>query len=189
MTLETLSVEGSGRGGSGPGGAGTESAFGPVPGYVAQRSATGTKTDTALKETPQSISVVGEQQVREQAATSVQEALRYTAGVAAEAYGPSTRGDYPRIRGSDAAIFLDGLRLKDPDVFNEPRPDPYTLSRFEVLRGPASTLYGSSPVGGLINLVSKRPLDVPYTEAGMRFGNYGWKEAFTDSTGRLTEDG
>ncbi|GEL42752.1 ferrisiderophore receptor [Methylorubrum extorquens] len=189
VTLETLSVEGSGRGGSGPGGAGTESAFGPVPSYVAQRSATGTKTDTALKETPQSISVVGEQQVREQAATSVQEALRYTAGVAAEAYGPSTRGDYPRIRGSDAAIFLDGLRLKDPDVFNEPRPDPYTLSRFEVLRGPASTLYGSSPVGGLINLVSKRPLDVPYTEAGVRFGNYGWKEAFTDSTGRLTEDG
>lgn len=185
VTLETLSVAGTGNGS----GAGGESAFGPVPGYAAKRSATGTKTDTPLAETPQSISVVGEQQVREQAATSIQEALRYTPGVVAESYGPSTRGDYPRIRGSDAAIFLDGLRLKDRDSFNEPRPDPYTLSRFEVLRGPASTLYGASPVGGLINLVSKRPQDVPFHEAGVRFGNYGWKEAFTDSTGRLTEDG
>jgi len=68
VTLETLSVAGDGSGV----GTGAESAYGPVPGYVAKRSATGTKTDTPLAETPQSISVVGEQQVREQAATSVQ---------------------------------------------------------------------------------------------------------------------
>ncbi|MEH3119370.1 MAG: TonB-dependent siderophore receptor [Methylorubrum populi] len=194
VTLETLSVEGrsrgQGRAGLSGSGTGAESAFGPVSGYVAKRSATGTKTDTPIAETPQSITVVGEQQIREQAATSVQETLRYAAGVVGEGYGPSTRGDYARVRGSTADIFLDGLRLRDADAsFNEPRPDPYTLSRVEVLRGPAATLYGSSPTGGLVNLISKRPLDVPYSEVGVRFGNFGWKESMVDTTGPLTQDG
>ncbi len=166
-----------------------ESAYGPVPGYIAKRSAAGTKTDTPLKETPQSISVVGEEQVRDQGATSIQEALRYTAGVNADAYGPSTRGNYSIIRGSVADIYLDGLRLTDPGQFNEAQPDPYTLSRFEVLRGPASTLYGSTPTSGLINLVSKLPQDVPYSEVGVRFGSFNRKEALVDTTGRLTDDG
>lgn len=191
VTLDTLSVEGTGRSRVGLSGSspGTESAFGPVQGYIAKRSATATKTDTPIRETPQSISVVGEEQVRDQGATTVQEALRYTAGVASDGYGFSTRGDYPIIRGSNPDIYLDGLRLSDVSQFNETRPEPYTLSRFEVLRGPSSMLYGSSSIAGLINLVSKKPLDVPYSEAGVRFGNFNRKEAFVDSTGRLTEDG
>ena len=168
---------------------GPESAYGPVRGYIATRSATGTKTDTPLKDTPQSISVVTAEQVRDQGATTVQEALRYTPGVFADAFGNDTRGDYPRIRGSDPDIYLDGLRLTDAFQFNEPRPDPYTLSRFEVLRGPASMLYGATSTAGLINLVSKRPYDVEYREIGTQFGNFGWKELRTDMTGRLTEDG
>lgn len=183
VTLETLSVAGDGAG------AGVESAYGPVPGYIAKRSAAGTKTDTPLKETPQSISVVGEEQVRDQSATSVQEALRYTAGVNADAFGPSTRGNYSILRGSLADIYLDGLRFTDPGLFNEAQADPYTLSRFEVLRGPASTLYGSTPTSGLINLVSKLPQDVPFTEVSVRVGNFNRKEALVDSTGRLTDDG
>ncbi|WP_019905565.1 TonB-dependent siderophore receptor [Methylobacterium sp. 77] len=181
VTLDTLSVVGAGQG--------VESAYGPVQGYIAKRSAAGTKTDALLKETPQSISVVGEEQVRDQAATTIQEALRYTAGVNADAYGPSTRGDYPRLRGSDVAIYLDGLKLSDPGAFNEPRPEPYTLSRFEVLRGPASMLYGASSTGGLVNLVSKLPQDVPYSEIGVQFGNFNRKEIRGDTTGRLNEDG
>lgn len=184
VTLETLSVAGDGSGVTRG-----ESAYGPVRGYVATRSAAGTKTDTPLKETPQSISVVGEEQVRDQGATSIQEALRYTAGVNADAYGPSTRGNYSILRGSTADIYLDGLRLTDPGQFNEAQSDPYTLSRFEVLRGPASTLYGSTPTSGLINLVSKLPQDVPFSEVGLRFGSFNRKEALVDTTGRLTDDG
>jgi iron complex outermembrane receptor protein len=160
-----------------------------VQGYLAKRSATATKTDTPIRETPQSITVVGEEQVRDQGATTIQEALRYTAGVASDGYGFSTRGDYPRLRGSDPDVYLDGLRLVDVFQFNETRPDPYTLSRFEVLRGPSSMLYGASSIAGLINLISKKPLDVPATEVGVRFGNFNRKEVLVDTTGPLTEDG
>lgn len=193
VTLDTLSVEGQGasqaRAGSSGSSTAVESAFGPVQGYLAKRSATATKTDTPIRETPQSISVVGEEQVRDQGATTIQEALRYTAGVASDGYGFSTRGDYPRIRGSDPDVYLDGLRLVDVFQFNETRPDPYTLSRFEVLRGPSSMLYGASSIAGLINLVSKKPLDTPYSEVGVRFDNFARKEVLVDTTGRLSEDG
>ncbi|MFJ7440051.1 TonB-dependent siderophore receptor [Methylorubrum thiocyanatum] len=195
VTLDTISVEGQSgtagpvRAGSSGSSTAVESAFGPIQGYIAKRSATATKTDTPIRETPQSISVVGEEQVRDQGATTLQEALRYTAGVASDGYGFSTRGDYPRIRGSDPDVYLDGLRLVDVFQFNETRPDPYTLSRFEVLRGPSSMLYGASSIAGLINLVSKKPLDVPYNEVGVRFGNFNRKEMLVDSTGRLTDDG
>lgn len=168
---------------------GAESAYGPVRGYIATRSATGTKTDTPLKDTPQSISVVGAEEARDQGAATVQQALRYVPGVFADAFGLDTRGDYPRVRGSDPDIYLDGLRLADTFQFNEPVPDPYTLSRYEVLRGPASMLYGATATAGLVNLISKRPLDVEYKEIGAQFDNFNRKELRTDMTGRLTDDG
>ena len=181
IALPTITVEA--QGGAG------ESAFGPVDGYIATRSATGTKTDTLLKETPQSISVVGADEIRDQAASTIQETLRYVPGVFADAYGPDSRGDYPRVRGSDPDVFLDGMRYSDAFQFNEPRIDPYTLSRVEVLRGPASMLYGATPIAGLINLISKRPLDVAKREVEVVYGSFDQKEFRTDLTGPLTPGG
>lgn len=89
---------------------GAETATGPVRGYVATRSGTGTKTDTPLRETPQSITVVTADRIIDQGATTVQDALRYVPGVFADAYGADSRGDYPRIRGQDPNIYLDGTR-------------------------------------------------------------------------------
>ena len=126
-------------------------------GYLANQSGTGTKTDTPLRETPQSITVVTADRVTDQGALTVQESLRYVPGVFADAYGPDSRGDYPRIRGQDPNIYLDGTRVVNTFQFNEWRPDPYTLERIEVLRGPASVLYGDTSTAGLLNLVSKRP--------------------------------
>ena len=77
-----------------------ETATGPVKGIVATRSATGTKTDTPLIETPQSISVITADRIQQQAATSVSDALGYTAGVRANVYGSDTRFDWlqhPRL--------------------------------------------------------------------------------------------
>ncbi|WP_256657824.1 TonB-dependent receptor plug domain-containing protein [Pseudomonas sp. 2FG] len=68
----------------------TESPFGPVVGYVAERNSTGTKTDTPILETPQSVSVITADRIRDQGAQSVQDALRYTAGVRGETYGLAT---------------------------------------------------------------------------------------------------
>ena len=74
-----------------------ETATGPVRGYLANQSGTGTKTDTPLRETPQSITVVTADRITDQGALTVQESLRYVPGVFADAYGPDSRGDYPRF--------------------------------------------------------------------------------------------
>lgn len=166
-----------------------ETANGPVQGYVATRSATGTKTDTPLKETPQSVTVVTADQIKDQGAKTVQESLRYVPGAFADAYGPDTRGDYPRVRGSDPNIYLDGTQAVNSWQFNEWRPDPYTLSRIEVLRGPSSVLYGAASTAGIINLVSKLPQAESYREIGVQYGSFNRKQIQTDMTGKLTPDG
>ncbi|MEH2543861.1 iron complex outermembrane receptor protein [Bradyrhizobium sp. AZCC 2262] len=166
-----------------------ETATGPVRGYLANQSGTGTKTDTPLRETPQSITVVTADRVTDQGALTVQESLRYVPGVFADAYGPDSRGDYPRIRGQDPNIYLDGTRMVNTFNFNEWRPEPYTLERIEVLRGPASVLYGDTSTAGLLNLVSKRPQAEAFNEIGVQFGSFNRKQVQMDSTGKLTKDG
>jgi iron complex outermembrane receptor protein len=170
-------------------GARAETATGPVRGYLANQSGTGTKTDTPLRETPQSITVVTADRITDQGALTVQESLRYVPGVFADAYGPDSRGDYPRIRGQDPNIYLDGTRVVNTFTFNEWRPDPYTLERIEVLRGPASVLYGDTSTAGLLNLISKRPQAESFNEIGVQFGSFNRKQVQLDSTGKLTKDG
>ncbi len=166
-----------------------ETATGPVRGYLANQSGTGTKTDTPLRETPQSITVVTADRVTDQGALTVQETLRYVPGVFADAYGPDSRGDYPRFRGQDPNIYLDGTRVVNTFQFNEWRPDPYTLERIEVLRGPSSVLYGDTSTAGLLNLISKRPQAEATNEIGVQYGSFNRKQVQIDSTGKLTKDG
>jgi iron complex outermembrane receptor protein len=166
-----------------------ETATGPINGYAATRSATGIKTDTPLKEIPQSVSVVGAEQIRDQNAQSVQDALRYVPGVVADAYGLDSRSDGSFIRGTDPGEFLDGLRRTFNYYSYNYRIDPYFMERIEVLRGPASVLYGQSPVGGIINSVSKRPQDEQGGEIGVEYGTFDFKQVKFDTTGLVTSDG
>jgi iron complex outermembrane recepter protein len=167
----------------------SETATGPVRGYLANQSATGTKTDTPLRETPQSITVVTADRIADQGAINVQETVRYVPGVFADAYGLDSRGDFPRIRGQDPNIYLDGTRVVNTWLFNEWRPDPYTLERIEVLRGPSSVLYGDTSTAGLLNLISKRPQAKESHEVGVQYGSFDRKQLQFDSTGKLTKDG
>jgi iron complex outermembrane receptor protein len=144
-------------------GAGSERAKGHVDGYLASRSATASKTDTPIIETPQSISVVTQDQIAAQGVQSVNDALRYTPGVSLESFGANTFFDFLKLRGFDAPRYLDGLRLpNDSTTFAVPRIETYGLERLEVLKGPSSGLYGQSDPGGLINMVSKRPTATPH---------------------------
>lgn len=166
-----------------------ETATSPIQGYLATVSGTGTKTDTPLNQTAQSVSVVGAEQVRDQGVTSVQESLRYVPGVFAEPGGVDSRGDYAKVRGQDPNIYLDGTRVSNRNLFNEWRVDPYMLERIEVYRGPTSVLYGDTSSAGLINLISKRPRAEAHNEVGVAFDNFGRKQIQMDSTGKLTKDG
>ncbi|MEG6509498.1 TonB-dependent siderophore receptor [Methyloligella sp. 2.7D] len=165
-----------------------ESAWGPVDGLIAQNSSTGIKTDTPLDEIPQSITVVTSEQIQQQAATSVMQALRYVPGVYAEAYGFDVRGDAALVRGVAPVEYLDGLR-RFYGYYNNSNVDPYTLERIEVLKGPASVLYGAGSVGGIINMISKRPQEENHTEIGVMYGSNDFKQVQGDSTGKITKDG
>ena len=160
-----------------------------MQGYLATQSGTGTKTDTPLSQTAQSISVVSAEQVRDQGVSSVQETLRYVPGVFAEPGGVDSRNDYFKIRGQDPNVYLDGTRVNNRNNFNEWRVDPYMLERIEVFRGPASVLYGDTSTAGLVNLISKRPRAEAYNEIGVSFDNFGRKQVQMDSTGKVTKDG
>ncbi len=164
-----------------------ETATGPVTGYVARRSATGTKTDTALRETPQAITVIPREQIVDQGAQNVQDTMNYAAGVRPNAYGVDNRADYVRVRGVEPVQYLDGLRQFFS--YNNPRTEVYALERVEVLRGPSSMLYGQGSTGGVLNLVSKRPQPEAQREIGVILGNHNRKEIQADLTGPLTEDG
>jgi iron complex outermembrane receptor protein len=172
-----------------------ETANGPIRGYVAQQSATGTKTDTRILENPQSISVVGRQQIEQQGAQTVAESLRYTAGVVAGSR-PGNRFDDIFIRGfggfgftAGYVQFLDGLKMQRGVSYAIPSIDPYGLERVEVIKGPASVLYGQSNPGGLVNMVSKRPTEHPFHEIEFLAGNYSRLQAAFDIGGPLDPEG
>lgn len=167
-----------------------ESAFGPANGYVAERSATGTKTDAPILEVPQTINVVTAEQMNDQAVQSVSEALRYTPGVSVENFGALSPTDsYTRVRGFRTDLYLDGTRLPiKGDGAAAFAVEPYGLERVEVLKGPASGLYGSSGPGGLINMVSKRPTDVPINEIQIQTGSFDRAQVAFDFSGPVTAD-
>ena len=164
--------------------------LGPVVGYVAKQSVSGTKTDTPLKEIPQSITVVGRPQMVDQGVKSLQEAVRYAPGVVADLFGLDTRTDSIAIRGQEATVtFVDGLRRFYGNYTNAGRIEPYTLERIEILRGPSSVLYGQSGVGGTINMVSKLPSLVAHNEISFDYGTFQTRELRFDLTGPASPDG
>lgn len=159
-------------------------------GFVARTSTTGTKTNTPLIETPQSISVINRQQMDAQNVQSVTDALRYSAGVVATTPAISQRFDTFSIRGFDASssgILRDGLRGTTAQAW--PKTEPYGLERVEVLRGPSSVLYGQNAPGGLVNLITKRPLDKPFHEVMLQGGSFDRLQGQLDLSGPIDKDG
>jgi iron complex outermembrane receptor protein len=149
-----------------------------VTGTVTQQVA-GTKTATPLIETPQPITIVTEDMFRAQGAINLSDTLNYVAGVTANAYGRDTRVDGFVVRGIEALQFRDGMR----DIFSfyaSITSDPYNFSRVEVVRGPASVLFGQGSIGGIVNFVSKTPEFKNFGELAATYGSYNRKELAGD---------
>ena len=140
---------------------------------------TGTKTDTALTELPQPIKVITAEQYEAQGAISISDTVKYAAGVLANPYGRDTRVDGFNVRGLDALQVRDGMR----DIFSyyaSITSDPYKFSRVEIVRGPASVLFGQGSIGGLVNLVSKTPDFDTRGEVSLVYGSFDRKEVLGD---------
>ena len=177
-------------GARGAGSAAGERGNGPVVGYLATQSVTAAKTDTPILTTPQSISVVTTDQMEDQGAQNVTEALRYTPGVTVQSFGANAFFDSFKLRGFDAPRYLDGLRLPaDNTTFAIPRIETYGLERLEVLKGPSSGLYGQSDPGGLLNMVSKRPTATPQYEVVGSFGSFERFQGAFDIGGPIDKNG
>ncbi|MEX2692267.1 TonB-dependent siderophore receptor [Rhizobium mongolense] len=141
-------------------------------GYVGKSSATGAKTDTPFIETPQSISSVTEQQLKDRNPQTLLDTLAYTPGTRVGAYGFDPRFDSFAVRGFDVTytgVFRDNLRQPGAgsSLF---KTEPYGLEGVSILRGPSSALYGASGAGGLYNLITKRPTEDPYHELQLQYG-------------------
>lgn len=159
-----------------------ETASGPVLGYAAQRSATGTKTDTPLLETPQSVSVVGREEMEARGAQDVMDVVRYAPGITTNVYGPDNRGwEDIVMRGFNTYYsgYRDGL-AQTPAGVTYPLTEPYGLERVEVLRGPASMVFGQGDAGGVINRVSKLPSGNAIREVELQLGSHDRKQLAFD---------
>ena len=128
--------------------------------YGAKRTRTATKTDTAIRDIPQALTVISEQQVEDQALRSVADLLLFVPG-ATPGTGESNRDQFT-LRGNNttADLFLDGIR-DDAQYFR----DFYNIDRIEVLRGPNAMIFGRGGGGGIVNRVTKRSTLTAFREA------------------------
>ncbi len=163
-----------------------ETATGPVTGFVARRGGSATKTDTPLIETPQAISVVTRDQMEAQGVLTLRETTNYTAGVVSSYF--DSRVDSFKVRGGDAVQYLDGLQ-RTYGTYNSTKLDPYMLERVELLRGPSSVLYGQGGIGGVLNMVSKRPQSETQREVQLQLGSNARKQVAADFTGPIDPEG
>ncbi|WLG84432.1 TonB-dependent siderophore receptor [Pseudomonas cucumis] len=165
-----------------------ETAWSPVEGYVATRTAAGTKTDTALVEAPRSISVATRQQMEDRGVQNLDDAVRYMPGIVASSYGSDTRADWLLVRGFEPTQFLDGLPLPK-GVYANPKQETWNLERLALLRGPASSVYGQTPPGGLLDMVSRRPSAESSNEIQLQYGSDNHRQISFASTGKIDDEG
>ncbi len=159
-------------------------------GYRVPNSSTATGTDTPILETPFSVQVVPKEVIRDQRATSIEEALQNVSGIN---YSGSDGGRTTNIgiRGFgngdvSTPILRDGFRQYGtfqgiPEIAN--------LEQIEILKGPSSILYGQIEPGGILNLVLKKPLPDPFYELELQVGSRNQVQPRIDFNGPLTADG
>lgn len=146
------------------------------------------KSGLARSETPQAISIVDASLIDDLNVRTVSEALNYTSGVRSQAFGSDTRIDYYQIRGfAQSSFFKDGLVLYNSGPFLAWTTPAEGIERLEVVKGPSSALYGGGSAGGLVNIVSKRPLRLPSSRTEVGFDEYGSAYVSADLAGGVAK--
>jgi catecholate siderophore receptor len=151
-------------------------------GYFTKKSSTATKTDTELKDIPQSITVVTQDQIKDQAIRSVEDAIRYTPGVGISPGEGNRDAVVFRGNASTSDFFLDGVR-DDVQYYR----DFYNIDRVEILRGTSGMIFGRGGSGGVINRVSKEATFDPVRELTLQYGSYDQRRAAIDIGQAITD--
>lgn len=176
--LPTLEVEGQ---------AVRERGDGPVQGYRATRTTSATRTDTPIREIPQSVTVVPRQVAEDTAATRVEDLLTYAGGVVRQNNLGGLALREVAIRGfATGEFYRNGFSINRG--YQSP-PDAASIERVEVLRGPASLLYGRGDPGGTFNIITQQPLPFASYGATGFFDHRGSARGTFDATGPLNREG
>ncbi|CAM3844406.1 Ferrichrysobactin receptor [Pseudomonas reidholzensis] len=168
-----------------------ESGTGPVAGYVARRTTVGTKTDTPINEIPQSISVISRDEMDQRGVQDFNSAVAYTPGIRVLDYAGGQGAPDIFMRGFRAfnlfGIYQDGLRTG----FNQydTNFETFGLERVDVIKGPASVLYGQMAPGGLVNMTSKRPQETPIRHVEVQGGSFERRQFGLDIGDQLDSAG
>ena len=144
------------------------------------------RTDVDIRDTPSSIQVIPQQLIEDQGATNVQEIVRNASGVNFER-SAGGRNEFFIIRGFRAETFRNGFR--DDRFSTRTETELANIDQVEVLRGPASILFGRAEPSGIINFVTKQPLREPFYEVEFTAGSFDFYRPTLDFSGPLTDDG
>lgn len=148
----------------------------------------GTRTDTPLRDVPQAIQVIPQQTLQDQQARSILDGLQNAVGVTALA-NPSSSRNYFTIRGFENFNNFLVNGIPDPQISSD--ASFINVERLEVLRGPASVLYGQtrfSGLGGTINVVTRQPLSEPFYEVSATAASFNDYQAAIDFSGPLNSE-
>ncbi|MEH2277785.1 MAG: TonB-dependent siderophore receptor [Nostoc sp.] len=158
---------------------------GEQDGYNAPDASIATKTDTPLRDIPQSIQVVPQQVIKDQQLYRLVDVLKNVPGVVQSGSSPRSVFDSFSIRGFDADVLKDGLLDRSLSTGGY---EPVTVERIEVLKGPASVLFGQGSLGGIVNVVTKQPLREPYYFLEGSAGSYNSYRGAIDLSGPVNAD-
>ncbi len=153
---------------------------------VARKTTGAGKMPSEVLTTPASVSVITAKEIKERAATSVEQVVQYTAGVVTDFYGSDDRYDFFDIRGFTPYTYRDGLAIGR--TFAGIREEPYAFERIEVLKGTSSSGFGAAEPGGSVNYVTKLPKSERFGEAYVTGGSFNHKEVGLDFGDNITDD-
>jgi iron complex outermembrane recepter protein len=160
--------------------------------YVLPNATAGTKTDTPIMETPLNVQAISKQVLKDQQVIRLADALKNVSGVVTTtgtgASGPILFGGSEQIitlRGFSSQTYMrNGFRLQEGSSSRELA----NVESIEVLKGPAAILYGQVEPGGMVNVITKKPLATQYYGFSQQFGSFDTYRSTLDATGPLTKN-
>jgi iron complex outermembrane recepter protein len=157
-------------------------------GYRVPNASTATRTDTPLRDIPQAIQVVPRQVLEDQNVNRLEEAVRNAPGVTQTSAPYFINGTFLVIRGFTARDDSGNiLRNGVSDPISSRQIDFANIEQVEVLKGPASVLFGRADPGGTVNIITKQPLQDPFYEVDATVGSYDFYRGTIDLSGPLNE--
>lgn len=142
-----------------------------------------TRTNTLIDETPQTIQIITQELIEDQAANEVTDLFRSMSGVSYLNYG------IVKMRGfeQESQVFYDGIKGDPFRTFTIPQL--FNIEQVQTLKGPSGAAYGAGEAGGAINYVTKKPTYEQENNVEFTVGNKDFLSGSVESSGPVNEDG